>query len=99
MREHSDRIPCNPDTPCKLRELEQCREDLHHEAYPKSAYRTALEKKFRNHVMNKVVMCRAMHDEEHAQWLVPKKPSPEEMKRLMEEYDGVNTEEQRRASS
>jgi hypothetical protein len=87
MREHSDRIPCVPETPCKLRETIGCREDIHHEAWPKPEYRTALEKKFRNHVMNKVIMCRAMHNEEHAQQLVPKKGTPEEMKRLMEEYD------------
>lgn len=86
-REAYDRIPCSPDIPCRYREEDECFEDLHHEAYPKSAYRTELEKKFRNHVMNKVIMCRAMHDEEHAQWLIPKKASPEEMRRLIQEHE------------
>lgn len=90
MRQHSDRIPCNPEIPCKYRVEDECFEDIHHEAYPKPEYRTKLEKKFRNHVMNKVLICRAMHDEEHAQMLPPKKGSPEEMKKLMEDYDREN---------
>lgn len=88
MRQHSDRIPCNPDWECPIRETEGCREDLHHEAYPKSEYRKGVEKRFRDHVMNKVIMCRAMHNEEHAQWLIPKKPSRDEMRQLMEEHNG-----------
>lgn len=88
MRQHSEYIPCSPNIPCKYREEDECFEDLHHEAYPKSDYRTGLEKRFRNHVMNKVIMCRAMHDEEHAQRLIPKKGTPAEMRQLMEDYDG-----------
>lgn len=84
MREHSERIPCSPDIPCKYREEDECFEDIHHEAYPKSAYRTALEKKFRNHVMNKVLICRAIHDEEHAQGLPPRKPTAEEIRRILD---------------
>jgi hypothetical protein len=83
-REHYDYIPCNPDIPCKYREEDECFEDLHHEAYPKSAYRTELEKKFRNNILNKVMMCRAIHDEEHAQQLPPKKPSVPEMRKFLE---------------
>ena len=82
-----ERIPCDPNAECKLRYTIGCFEDLHHEAYPKSAYRTKLEKKFRQHVMNKVVICRNLHNDGHAQNLPPKKPSPGEMKKLMEEYD------------
>lgn len=37
--------------------------------------------------MNKVLTCRALHDDEHAQQLPPRKGTPEEMKQLMEEYD------------
>lgn len=84
VREHSDYIPCNPNTPCKYREEDECFEDIHHEAYPKSAYRTALEKRFRNNVLNKVLICRAVHDDEHAQGLIPKKPSPEDMRRFLD---------------
>lgn len=85
MREHYDYIPCSPVIPCKYREREGCFEDLHHEAHPKSDYRTELEKKFRNWIMNKVVMCRQMHDEEHAQGLIPRKPTHEEIKTFLGE--------------
>lgn len=85
--EAHETIPCNPETPCKLRDTTGCFMDRHHEAYPKSEYRTKVEKKFRNHIMNKVVECRTIHNEEHAQNLPPKKPSREEMIRLMKEYD------------
>jgi len=86
MRESYEYIPCNAATPCKYREEDECFEDLHHEAFPKSAYRTALEKQFRNHVMNKVVMCRAVHDDIHAQQLLPRKGTREEMQQLMEGF-------------
>lgn len=85
MREHSEYIPCNPNIPCKYREEDECFEDLHHEAYPKSAYRTALEKRFRNHVLNKVFTCRAIHDDMHAQNLPPQKPDAATMRKFMEE--------------
>ena len=80
-----ERIPCDPNTPCKLRDTIGCFEDIHHKAYPKSEYRTALEKKFRNHIMNKVLMCRQIHNDIHAQNLPPKKPTPEEMRRLLDD--------------
>ena len=74
MRENHEYIPCNPDIPCKLREFGKCYEDIHHEAHPKDEYRTRLEKKFRMNILNKVLMCRAMHDDWHAQGLKPQKP-------------------------
>lgn len=86
-REHIERYPCSPEIPCKYREEGRCFEDIHHEAYPKSEYRTALEKKFRNHVMNKVLICRALHDDGHAQNLPPKKASPAEMRSLIEGFE------------
>jgi len=82
-REYSDHIPCDPNTPCKLRDTIGCYEDIHHEAYPRRKYRTALERKFRDHVLNKVLICRAIHDEEHAQWLIPTKPTVEEMRKVI----------------
>jgi hypothetical protein len=87
MKEHREYFPCNPEIPCRYREEDECFEDIHHEAYPKSEYRTALEKRFRNHVMNKVLTCRALHDDEHAQNLPPRKATPKEMQSLMDEYD------------
>lgn len=86
MREHYEEIPCNGSIPCKYREQDECFEDIHHEAFPKSAYRSALERQFRNHLMNKVLICRAIHDEIHAQRLIPRKGSREEMQLLMEGF-------------
>lgn len=37
--------------------------------------------------MNKVLTCRALHDDEHAQNLPPRKPAPQEMARLMLEFE------------
>lgn len=85
MSEHSDRIPCNPDIPCKYRDTSGCYEDLHHEAWPRRDYITPLEKRFRNHVLNKVIICRAIHDDEHAQGLIPVKPHPAEMRKFLDE--------------
>lgn len=84
MKEHYEHIPCSEDTPCKLRDIGGCFEDIHHEAHPRSEYRTALEKRFREHVMNKVLMCRAIHNDIHANNLVPVKPNPQEMRKLIE---------------
>lgn len=85
MTRVGDRIPCNPATPCKYRETDSCFEDLHHEAWPRRDYTTPLEKRFRNHVLNKVIICRAIHDDEHAQGLIPVKPTREEMRRFIDE--------------
>lgn len=93
-----ERIPCNPETPCTLRDTTGCFEDEHHEAYLKRDYRTKTEKKFRNHIMNRVMMCRMMHNDEHAQWLIPRKPSPQEMKKLMEDYDNGKDDNEKGAS-
>jgi len=82
-KRHFEEIPCNSETPCKYREEDECFEDIHHEAFPKSAYRDGLEKRFREHVLNKVLICRAVHDDIHAQNLIPQKPSPEQMIQFM----------------
>lgn len=74
MSEKIKRVPCDHSWDCPHLEW-GCFEDIHHEYHPKRIYRTKLEKKFRDHVLNKTVMCRRLHDEEH------KKPSPEKPSR------------------
>lgn len=84
MGEFRERYSCSQEIPCRLRADGLCREDIHHEAYPRTDYRTTLEKKFRNYVLNKVLICRALHDDEHAQHIPPVKPSVASMKRSLE---------------
>ena len=82
-KEHFEYIPCNPETPCKYREEDDCFEDIHHEAYPKSEYRGQLEKRFRECALNKVLICRAVHDDIHKQDLPPRKPSEDTMREVL----------------
>lgn len=56
-----------------------CKEDTHHLFYPKSAYRTPIERVFRGLPENQVEICRAEHDEIHATEPEPVKPSLEVM--------------------
>lgn len=53
--------------------------DLHHTYYPRSEYRTKVEKEFRELPENKVQLCRNEHQEIHATEPDPVKPSREYM--------------------
>ena len=53
--------------------------DRHHLFYPRSAYRTPIEKAFRDLPENKVDICRCLHNYLHRTEPIPKKPSREEM--------------------
>jgi len=59
--------------------------DKHHLYYPRRAYKTRIEKRFRNMAVNVVEMCvnehRTLHDEEEP----PVKPSREEMLKVLNE--------------
>lgn len=83
MRQHREHIPCDPERVCKLRETIGCYEDLHHEAWPRRAYRTKLERDFRNDVLNKVIICRAEHDDIHATTPPPQKPTVKQMREFL----------------
>lgn len=52
-----------------------CFEDTHHAYWPKTEYRTKLERTFRNLEVNKEEMCRAQHAELHATEQPPEKPT------------------------
>lgn len=61
-----------------------CYSDTHHLFYPRSEYRTKLEKDFRNLDENKVVICRFEHDQIHASLEVPEKPTREVMVQIIQ---------------
>lgn len=74
-------IPCTPEqmAECKWADTRKgCYEDVHHEYWPRKEYKTKVEKAFRGLVMNQTVMCRSLHDEEHA-GPPPEKPTRDEM--------------------
>lgn len=83
MRQAGEHIPCDPNRECKLRDTIGCFEDLHHEAWPRGAYRTKLEREFRNNVLNKVIICRDLHNDAHATQNPPQKPTVNEMKEFL----------------
>lgn len=76
-----ERIPCQNQDVCRLRDTPRgCFEDVHHLFFPRRAYTTPTEKQFRELDENKVQICRALHDEEHALWEIPDKPDFQLMK-------------------
>jgi len=54
-------------------------QDTHHTAYPRRDYRTAVEKRWRELPVNKIQICRGLHDAIHASGYIPAKPSRDEM--------------------
>lgn len=86
-----EHIPCTNQDNCRLRNLGRgCFEDVHHEFYPRRMYQTPTEKRFRELDENKVRICRAEHDEIHAEWTIPEKPDFQVMKAA------VHAEQERR---
>lgn len=66
----------NANPECKY--APRCYSDEHHLAWPRSDYRTKVERDFRNLSINKVQICRAEHDELHLEE-PPTKPTRDEM--------------------
>lgn len=77
-------IPCNENRNCKyfLSDL-GCHASRHHIYFPKRDYTTKTERKFINLPDNIVTVCRAVHDEFHAQATPPIKPSRIEMEEML----------------
>lgn len=68
-------IPCENQDICRLADTQRgCFEDVHHKFWPRRAYRSTVEKEFRELDENKVKLCRDLHDAEHALWEIPDKP-------------------------
>ncbi len=78
------RHPCpNANEDCPLYNSESgCYADIHHEYWPRSNYRTSLEKRFRQHFTE--LICREVHDELHS-LPPPNKPSVEQMRIALEQ--------------
>ena len=83
-----ERFPCSPEDRenCRVFGLEgRCYEDVHHEYWPKSEYKTRIEREFRLLDENKILVCRALHNEIHARRRQSEKPSRNEMLRIINE--------------
>lgn len=74
-----ERVPCDPNRECRIRDTIGCFEDIDHEYWPSRQYRTPLEKEFRELPENKRQICRDLHNERHATESPPEKPSRREM--------------------
>lgn len=88
--------PCPPEIlqNCPVARLEgACYEDRHHVYWPASDYNGNIEKDFRQLEVNKVVVCRWLHNTVHALALPPEKPSLLVMQR------SINYERQKRQAS
>lgn len=70
--------------------MDLCHTDVHHLAYPASDYKTRVERQWRELPINKVQLCRALHDAIHASGYVPEKPFRQEM--ASEMWNGAITE-------
>lgn len=88
-----ERLPCSPERQrqCPIFQQEgECFEDTHHLFWPTSAYKTPIEKRFRRLDINKVEICRWLHNQEHGLNSSPKKPTVETMREI------INEEKQKR---
>lgn len=83
-----EKFPCSPEDRenCRVFEREgECYEDVHHKYWPKSRYKTKVEREFRGLDENKILACRALHNEIHARRKQSDKPPRSEMIRAISE--------------
>ena len=66
-----------------------CFADTDHYYYPKSDYKTPLEKEFRELPENKQQICREMHDLRHITETPPPKPDLNFMREAIRRYRGT----------
>lgn len=70
----------NANEACRFYNTEEgCRSNTHHAYYPRRAYRTVIEKAFRELPDNKEQLCMAEHLDKHATERPPQKPPREVM--------------------
>lgn len=81
-----ERVPCpianTPECPIFVQEGE-CYEDKHHKYWPSPEYTTRNEKEFRQLEINKVTICRWLHNTIHAVVLPPEKPTVNQMRKAI----------------
>lgn len=70
--------------------LQQHLTDTHHLAYPRRQYVKGIDKLWRELSINKIQICRALHNAIHASGYIPEKPAREEM--AQEAWLGALTE-------
>ena len=71
---------------CRVFEAEgECYQDVHHEYWPRSEYRTPVERQFRGLEVNQQFICRALHNAIHAEKRRSGKPPRKEMLRVIQE--------------
>lgn len=83
-----ERIPCQDKIKdnCPIYELEgECYEDKHHIYWPASDYSGRIDKQFRQLEVNKVVICRWLHNTIHTVALPPEHPTATEMRKVINE--------------
>lgn len=75
------RVACSEETraSCPLAQSGACFEDVHHYAYEEKGYATRTERTWRELELNKVRICRTLHNAIHASGYLPEKPSREAM--------------------
>jgi hypothetical protein len=81
-----ERVPCEPNPNCKFYKSGSCYKNRHHLYYPRSDYRTPLEKQFRSASEHIVTLCRSQHEQLHLKTKPPEKPSPDTMREVLRGY-------------
>jgi hypothetical protein len=82
-----ERVPCPAaNTPvCPIYQQEgECFEDRHHKYWPSDEYSSRTEKQFRQLEVNKVDICRWLHNTIHAVALPPEHPTVAVMRKAIE---------------
>lgn len=75
-----EKIPCQSSESCPLyNSATGCFEDVHHKYWPRKAYRSIIERAFRELDDNKERRCRQSHNDLHAMTPPPDKPPRAEM--------------------
>lgn len=86
----SERVPCPAEgtefCPIFVQEGE-CFEDKHHKYWPSHDYTSRTEKEFRQLEVNKVTICRWLHNTIHAVALPPEHPTNAEMRKVINAQD------------
>lgn len=90
MAEQLQRIPCDPEAPCPLRETIGCFEDVHHHNFPAATYKAmgALAITFRELPENKDRRCRNLHNIEHE--VIEPPEVPDEMFMALAVLEAIN---------
>lgn len=83
-------VPCPPEMRdrCPIYEQEgECYEDKHHVYWPASEYNGRVDKEFRQLEVNKLTICRWLHNTIHALALPPEKPTRHDMREVIDDQN------------